>query len=189
MASADELDMGQDVADEDDQAGVKTVTSTATKTCSSTSKDDTAKERAAKIKAAGKEYDRQSRKERLKALLGRGPKTEKAASAEYGHGRWMLYQALAAMLTAAVVLGLYLVVMALASQVMPQLSMLMSQYIDVPLTNLSNQGALVYWIIPSMFVLLVMVGLTLSLMKAVWVWRTKVLARLRTRLLGERVLS
>lgn len=101
------------------------------------------------------------------------------------NGAWALWLGLSAAVTAAVVLGAYLLVVLVATQLVPLSGLLVATYLGVSLETLSMQTALLYWAAPTVFMLLVLLALTLVVLAKVWGWRTGLVIRMRTVLVGE----
>lgn len=100
------------------------------------------------------------------------------------NGAWALWAGLSAALTAALALGAYLMVVWVATQVVPMVGLFTSNFVGMPLAELDGQTALIYWVGPTVFLMLVLLVLTLVVLHQAWRWRTRTIAKLKSALTG-----
>lgn len=101
-------------------------------------------------------------------------------------GSYAVWLAVSAALTALVLMGLYMVVVWVATQMVPAAMTITAAFLGVPLLTLSMETALVYWIAPNVFLLIVMAGLMLWFVRTVWNWRARRVEAMRRFFVGKR---
>lgn len=108
----------------------------------------------------------------------------------YGRStRRTMWLAASGALTAALALVLYLAVMALAVFVVPVVLVLVVSQMGMPLEEMALDVAVVYWMAPSLFMVIILAALALWGLRAAWGWRGRKVAAMRVYFLGEDVVA
>lgn len=117
----------------------------------------------------------------------RAPDRSQALAIRYGPGtRRAMALALAGALTAAVLLAAYLGSVAVATQLVPMMMIMLAGFVPVPLEQLSNEQVVMYWLAPGLLMVLLLAMLLAGAVRGLWRWRTERVARINALFTPER---